>query len=75
MAYTTTQKGHIYVKFSKHYTATVRKIEHFKTLLADNSEDKSILEITSIYDVTPAFEAEVKRLIEEHKIPINIKEK
>lgn len=61
------QKGHIYVKLSAHYTATVRNIEDFKYLLNDKNEEKSILEVIEVNDVEDAFEQEVRALIADYK--------
>ena len=68
----TYETGHIYIKFSNHYTATVRNIEDFKSLLADPTEDKSILEIVEVSNVTPEFEKAIKCLIDQYKNPKKI---
>ena len=59
------QKGHIYIQLSNHYTATVRNIEDFKYLLNDENEEKSIVEIVSVYNVTKEFETEVREIVAE----------
>jgi len=63
------QTGHIYVKLSNHYTATVRNIENFILLLNNKTEDKSILEIVEVSNVTPEFEKAIKNLITQYKAP------
>ena len=63
----TLQNGHIYVQLSNHYTATVRNVNDFKALLANENEDKSIMEIKEIWNVTAEFEAEIKEIIAEFK--------
>lgn len=65
----TTKKGHIEVKFSNHFTATIRSISDFKKLLADENEDKSQLEIIGYCDICAGFKEEIERLIEDHKNP------
>lgn len=60
-----TQKGHVYVKFSNYYTATVRCLSDFARLLNDESELKNELQIieNSDWDVSDSFIKAVKQLI------------
>jgi hypothetical protein len=61
-------EGYAYVKMNEHYTATVRNIEAFKTLL--NNEkiiDLSLLKIVSIGDGTPEeFTNEIQTIIDKY---------
>jgi len=62
-----TQKGHIYVKMSDHYTATVRNLSEFVHLLNDDNESKSELEVVDISGVSIVFHTAVLDLIAQYK--------